>query len=140
MASDPKATKESVVRLVELLHRVLNSPHEFIHDDYLKAAVKSQIKLAAYSDADRFIYGSSLNTFKKITAGFGEGFEGIENLRVLVGRAFAKQKPRKNKPGSRRTLQEDKANLLKVVASQDADLQRMNLVICSLSNLSRELA
>jgi len=135
-----KASRESVILLVELLNKVIDSPFEYTDDKSLQAAVKSQLNLASYSDLERGIYGCSLNTLKKITSGIGEGFDGLEKLRVLAALAFSKRRPQKQKPGSRRTLQEDKAFLLKRISSQDADLQRLNLVISSLLNLSRELA
>lgn len=75
---------------------------------------------------------------KKIAGGIGEGFGGLETLRVQAELALAKPRPKK-KSGSRRTLQEEKAKLERIVASQDVDLQRLNLVISAMAQLCKEL-
>lgn len=133
-----KANKESVVRLIELLIQVIDTPAQFLDDDDLKMAVKSQLKLAEYNNSEQGIVGCSLNTLKKIAAGIGEGFGGLETLRVQAEMALSKPRPKK-KPSSRRTLQEEKARLERIVSSQDVDLQRLNLVISAMAKLCKEL-
>jgi hypothetical protein len=133
-----KANKASVVRLIELLGQVLDTPTQFLGDDDLRVAVKSQKSLAAYNNTERGIVSCSLNTLKKLASGVGEGFHGLESLRVDADKAFSKPRP-KNKPGSRRTLQENKAKLERIVSSQDVDLQRLNLVISAMAKLCKEL-
>ena len=138
MNSSMKANKESVVRLIELLNQVIDTPAQFLGDDDLRVAVKSQLKLAEYNNSERGIVSCSLNTLKKLASGVGEGFDGLEALRVESGRALSKPRP-KNKPGSRRTLQEHKTKLESIVSSQDVDLQRLNLVISAMAKLCKEL-
>lgn len=138
MNSGMKASKESVVNLIELLNQVIDSPAQFLGDDDLREAVKSQLNVVAYSNPERGIFSCSLNTFKKLISGAGEGFDGVEALRVEARRALSKPRTKK-RPGSRRSLQEDKAQLERIVSSQDVDLQRLNLVISAMAKLCKQM-
>ncbi|AMB84838.1 MULTISPECIES: hypothetical protein [Pseudomonas] len=140
MKKPHRTSEATIVMLVKLLYGILDEPQQYAADQVIRGAVKSQVKLAAYDNPELGIVGCSLNTFKKLCSGLGEGFEGVEDLRLLVNRAFSKLKTKKTKPGSRRSLQDDKAKLQKVISAQDVDLQRLTLVITELMRLSLDLA
>lgn len=133
-----RATKASVVQLIELLTQAANTPSEFSQDDPLREAVKTQVKLAAYCNEERGIVGCSLNTFKALACTLGEGFAGVEALRVKAEKALIRR-PRPRVANSRRDLQEKKANLEKIIASQDRDLQQLSLVISEMKSLCNHL-
>ncbi|MGE8437234.1 MAG: hypothetical protein ACN6P2_11915 [Pseudomonas palmensis] len=133
-----RATKASVVKLIELLAQAVNTPSEFSQDDPLREAVKTQVKLAAYCNEERDIVGCSLNTFKALASTLGEGFSGVEALRVEAEKSLSRR-PRARVANSRRDLQEKKANLEKIIASQDRDLQQLSLVISEMKSLCNQL-
>lgn len=139
MSRRSRATRESVINLIKLLDAALATPVEYVTIPGFRMAVTSQLKLAAFDDPEHGIFGSSLNTFKKICAELGEGFEGVENLRLKLDYAFSKLKKDRRKPGSRRSLQDEKQKLLKERASQDVDLHRFTLVVTDLLALCSEL-
>lgn len=133
-----KATKASVIQLIELLTQAVDTPSNFSQDDPLREAVKTQLKLAAYCNEERGIIGCSLNTFKALVSNLGEGFLGFEALRVEAEKALSRR-PRARTPNSRRSLQEQKADLRNVIASQDRDLQQLNLVVTEMKSLCSHL-
>lgn len=53
-----KANKESVLRLIELLIQVIDAPAQFLGDEDLKMAVKSQLKLAGYNNRSKGLLGA----------------------------------------------------------------------------------
>lgn len=134
-----RATKDSVVKLVKLLDVATCNPGDYVANQGLKMAVTSQLKLAAFDDPEHGVVGCSLNTFKKICSQIGEGFDGVDKMRVRLDRAFSKQKKSKRQAGSRRSLQEEKHKLTMERASQDVDLQRLTLVVTDLLALCAEL-
>jgi hypothetical protein len=134
MAGKRRPNKASVIHLIELLTQAVNTPADFSQDDPLREAVKTQLKLAAYCNEERGIIGCSLNTFKTLVSTLGEGFSGFESLRVEAEKALSRRRKARI-PNSRRSLQEQKANLMKVISSQDRDLQQLNLVISEMKNL-----
>lgn len=133
-----RATKASVVQLIELLTQAANTPSEFSQDDLLREAVKTQVKLAAYCNDERGIVGCSLNTFKALACTLGEGFTGVEALRVKAEKALSRR-PRARVSNSRRDLQEKKAYLEKIIASQDRDLLQLSLVVNEMKSLCNHL-
>jgi hypothetical protein len=133
------ATRDSVINLIKLLDAALTAPVNYVAIPGFRLAVTSQLKLAAFDDPEHGILGSSLNTFKKICAELGEGFYGVEILRLKLDRAFSKLKKDRREPGSRRSLQDEKQKLIKDRASQDVDLHRFTIVVTDLLALCSEL-
>lgn len=72
----------SLKNLAALLSRVVVAPSQFIDDEVLSAALKSQGALAKYASGEHDITPSSLNTHKRLSVdAFTDGYLYLENLR-----------------------------------------------------------
>lgn len=92
--SDPRAIKnESSIRhLQSYLSTVLREPEKYLEDTRLLAALSSQSSLAKFELIEKGITSMSLNTAKRAAAAVfeGEGFDGINRLRINCADALSK--------------------------------------------------
>lgn len=91
MSKDIRVEKntDSLLALRDLLREVCSRPSDYLADENLKAALCSQGKLARYSNSDKSILGSSINTVKRIANQYLDGgFAAIDRLRVDASNAL----------------------------------------------------
>lgn len=129
----------SLVSRIRLLHSVVENPREYVGDECIKAALSSQLAFARYENSSLNIGSCSLNSLKKYAGQLGEGFDGLEKLRIAAYKAIRSVKKTRKVSGSRRSLQEQKAILERKITSLDRDLLHLTLVIKELRLLSLNL-
>lgn len=141
MSDKIREGRGSIVNLLMLLHDITNNPERYRDDAELKAALTTQVSLAAYANADRGIKAFSLNTFKKHAQGLGETFQGIDQVRKNAFNALEKRAAKsRKKPDSRRSQNETINKLRKERAAQDVDLMRYVMIVMELKELAQKLA
>lgn len=75
-------SSKSVIALRDLLRRVCQSPGDYLNDEILRLALKSQGALAKYSHEELSIIPTSINTLKRVSAEYIDGgFEILDDLR-----------------------------------------------------------
>lgn len=87
MKVDPRVQRNSlsIVALRDLLREIVKDTTLFASDETLMKALKSQGAMSKLTIVERQIYGSSLNTLKRITPQILEGgFETLDRLRVAA--------------------------------------------------------
>ncbi|SDG12317.1 hypothetical protein [Phytopseudomonas seleniipraecipitans] len=137
-SSDEKR-KGLVLGRIALLHAIIDAPHQYVSDEPVRIALSSQLAFSRYENPNMGICGCSLNSLKTQARNVGEGFNGMEKLRVAAHKAILAVKRSKKVPGSRRSLQEIKLTLEQKISSQDRDLLHLTLVIKELRELSLNL-
>jgi hypothetical protein len=109
----------SVSRLVSHLKKVIATPKDFINDESLISALKSQGALSKYECANLEIYGTSINTVKRIAEStLEDGFETINLLRIAAIRSIMAAK--ENGDSKEKTSKSGLSNSLK---QRDANIQ-----------------
>ena len=87
MSADPrvKRNSRSVTALQNYLKEIINDPTAFADDVKIFKDLKSQGALSKVTIEDRLIYGSSINTQKRIAANVLDGgFESLDRLRIAA--------------------------------------------------------
>jgi len=140
MSSKAEEGRASIVKLLTLMHDVINNPASYKEDLALVSALGSQIALAAYAHDERGIQSFSLNTFKKHATELGETFQGIDSVRKTALKAIKTSKKSKKNPTSRRSKNETIAKLQSERAAQDIDLMRLAMIVKELKGLAQRLA
>ncbi|MFK0310570.1 hypothetical protein ACIQUF_04935 [Pseudomonas sp. NPDC090233] len=140
MSNKIEAGRTSMVKLLALMHDVINNPALYRENMALVSALGSQVALACYADDERGITAFSLNTFKKHAIGLGETFQGIDSIRKAALKAIQKNKACRRQPSSRRSQSETIALLRKQRAAQDIDLMRLVMIVKELKDLAQRLA
>jgi hypothetical protein len=83
----------SVMSLQDFLRDVIRNPVQYLNNDKLCLALKSQGTLSKFSDESRGIYASSLNTIKRIAEyTLDGGFDTLNRLRLGAQDAIADEK------------------------------------------------
>jgi len=73
----------SVLALKTFLQQIVQKPGSYTNEANIVEFLKSQGSLSKYDDEDRAIYGSSLNTVKRVANSVIDGgFETLDRLRV----------------------------------------------------------
>lgn len=87
--------KLSAQSLQRLLSEIVHDPNSHISNELLQKALCSQSALSKYSDQDRNISSSSINTLKRISnSTLDGGFQLIDRLRIQAAQAIEKAKTR----------------------------------------------
>lgn len=140
MSNKAEAGRASIVKLLTLMHDVIDNPASYKEDLALVSALGSQIGLAAYANDERGVQSFSLNTFKKHATELGETFQGIDSVRRTALNAIKTSTKSKKNPTSRRSNNELIAKLRSERAAQDIDLMRLAMIIKELNGLAQRLA
>lgn len=106
MNSGKNSQRESIERLLKLLGEIKASPEIFLGEEDLMNSLKTQCKLAKYSNANRGIRGVSLNTQKKLAEKTEGGYLYLNSVRLDALEAISRQTsaPPIEKSDSRETL------------------------------------
>lgn len=94
MAKDKRVERNttSVLALRDMLRDVIKDPSSFANHVVLSQSLKSQGELAKFSDVQKDILGTSLNTMKRIADSALEGgFGAIDSLRIAARLALEKE-------------------------------------------------
>jgi hypothetical protein len=88
---------QSVIFLKNMLKEVCQNPSDYVNDLYLTKSLKSQGAITKYANEEKGIYGSSLNTVKRISDECIEGgFQALDKLRSTAYDAIIQNKERAN--------------------------------------------
>lgn len=88
---------QSVIFLKNMLKDVCQNPSDYVNDLYLTKSLKSQGAITKYTNEDKCIYGSSLNTVKRISDDCIEGgFQALDKLRSTAYDSIIQKKEKEN--------------------------------------------
>ena len=130
MKKNKEINQRTILATEALLLEIIKLPDGFKNNDRLVQALKSQGGLAKYEDVERHIGSVAINTVKSLSELlFGDGFDGLDGLRINARNAIDKALKGKIKKSNEESARQKLESTEKTLAITQQSNFLLNTVI-----------